>query len=132
VAVETDPDKMMAVMLGIPGSKVIELRLSDDAADLLIEIEDRSVDCPECGGRAEPAGRVLEDLVPSSISGKLARVTWRRRRWHCPSPGCGVDVFVEEDEGVVAFNNRVAAANRRMPLPRSSTPASDWRDRLEE
>jgi transposase len=129
---ESDPDKIIAMMLGIPGATVIELRATDDASDVLIETERRQRGCPECKGPVEPSGRVLEELEPSSVGGKVSRVTWRRRRWRCPSPDCSMDTFLERDSGVDEFNERVGAANRRFPLRAVQTPPSDWSDRLEE
>ena len=70
--------------------------------------------------------------MPSSAVGRVSRLTWRRRRWHCREEDCPIEVFNEDDAGVDAFNERVAAANARFPLEAVSSPPSDWRDRLEE
>jgi hypothetical protein len=130
--VETEPDRMAAAMLGIPGARIVEARETNDTLDLLIDTEERVVRCPSCGGAVEPAGQGLEDLVPSSAGGRVARVTWRRRQWRCPASGCPVEVFGEEDAGIDPFNERVSAANRRFPLGPVSSPPSDWRDLLEQ
>ncbi|MCL5446428.1 MAG: hypothetical protein M1350_03300 [Actinobacteria bacterium] len=98
--------------------------------DLLIETEDRPIVCPECGSSVEFSGRVLEDLVASSAGGQVIRVTWRRRRWRCVAPDCSVETFFEEDSGVIEFNERVSAANRRFPLRDVLSAPSDWRNRL--
>ena len=120
-------------MIGIPGVTVIEARTTADTLDVLVETELRRPSrCPRCGGAVTRAGAELEDLVPSSAAGRVSRLTWRRRRWHCPAEDCPIDVFSEDDAGVDAFNERVAAANTRFPLEAVSTPPSDWRDRLEE
>ena len=119
-------------MIGIPGVTVIEARTTADTLDVLVETELRPPRCPRCGGAVKRAGAELDDLVPSSAVGRVSRLTWRRRRWHCPAEDCPIDVFSEDDAGVDAFNERVAAANARFPLEAVSSPPSDWRDRLEE
>jgi hypothetical protein len=130
--VETQPEKMVAAMIGIPGLTVIEARTTADTLDLLVETELRSPRCPRCGGPVEVAGAELEDLVPSSVGGRVSRLTWRRRQWRCLAEACPVGSVGEDDAGIDAFNERVAAANARFPLDPVSSPPSDWRDRLEE
>ena len=61
---ESDPQKMVALLLGIPGARLIELRGTDDTLDLLIETEDRPVVCPECGLKWTPiSGQVVKLVV---------------------------------------------------------------------
>ena len=67
--VETDPEKMVAAMIGIPGLTVIEARTTADTLDVLVETELRPARCPRCGGAVETVGAELEDLVPSSAVG---------------------------------------------------------------
>ena len=70
--VETDPEKMLATMIGIPGVTVIEARTTADTLDVLIETELRLPRCPRCGGAVKGAGAELEDLVLSSaVDGSL-------------------------------------------------------------
>lgn len=128
---ETDPEKMLAAMIGIPGVTVIEARATEDTMDLLIETEMHPTRCPRCGGTVEGVGAGLEDLVPSSAGGRVSRLTWRRRQWRCLAEDC-LERFGEEDSGIDAFNERVAAANARFALGVVSAAPSDWRDRLEE
>jgi hypothetical protein len=123
---------MLAAMIGIPEVTVIEARTTDDTLDLLIETEMHLPHCPRCGGSVESAGAELEDLVPSSVGGRVSRLTWRRRRWRCLAEDCSLECFSEEDAGIDAFNERVAGANARFPLEAMSSAPSDWRDRLEE
>lgn len=130
--VEMDPEKMVAAMIGIPGVSVIEARSTADTLDLLVETELRPPRCPRCGGPVEGARAELEDLAPSSVGGRVSRLTWRRRRWRCLIEACPVELFSEDDVGIEAFNERVVAANKRFPLDPASSPPSDWRDRLEE
>jgi hypothetical protein len=130
--VETDPGKMVAAMIGIPGVTVIEARTTKDTLDLLVETEMRPVCCPRCGGDVETAGAELEDLLPSSAGGRVSRLTWRRRRWHCLADDCELEYFCEEDAGIDDFNERVAAANARFPLAAVSSAPSDWSDCLEK
>ena len=129
---ESDPEKMLAAMIGIPGLSVIEARATDDTLDVLVETELRTRRCARCGGSVERAGAELEDLVSSSVGGRICRLTWRRRRWRCTAEACPGESFLEEDAGVDAFNERVAAANERFPLDPVSSVPSVWRDRLEE
>ena len=129
---ESDPEKMVAAMIGIPGVTVIEARATADTLDLLVETEMRAPRCPRCGGSVERMGAELEDLVPSSVGGKVSRLTWRRRRWRCVADDCPLEGFGEDDPGIDAFNERIAAANARFPLEAVSSAPSDWRDRLEE
>ncbi len=129
---ETDPQKMAALMLGIPGARVRELRTTADTNDLLIDTESEPVRCPGCGGPVERAGYELQELEPSSAGGKVTRVTWRRPRWRCPSSSCATEPFCEQSAAVDAFNERVSAANRRFPLRPAQSPPSDWGDHLEQ
>jgi hypothetical protein len=123
---------MLAAMIGIPDVTVIEARTTDDTLDLLIETEMRLPRCPRCGGSVESARAELEDLVPSSVGGRVSRLIWRCRRWRCPAADCSLECFSEDDAGIDAFNERVAAANALFPLETMSSAPSEWRDRLEE
>lgn len=120
---------MLAAMIGIPGITVIEARTTEDTLDVLVETELRPSGCPGCGGSVEAGGEEFEDLVPSSVGGRVSRLTWRRRRWRCLAEACPIDCFNEHDAGVDAFNERVAAANARFPPDPVSAAPSDWRDR---
>ena len=78
-----------------------------------------------CWSRARGPGALVgrrtglsADLAPSPVA--------------LSAQDCPIDVFSEDDAGVDAFNERVAAANARFPLEAVSSPPSDWRDRLEE
>ena len=70
----------------------------------------------KCKGNVEGAERVFEDLEPTSGGERRMRVSWRRRRWRCPSPSCPLDIFLEEDGAVDAFNERVRSADARFSL----------------
>ena len=113
-------------MIGIPGCTVIEARTTADTLDVLVETELRRPSrCPRCGGAVTRAGAELEDLVPSSAAGRVSRPAWRRRRWHCPAEDCPIDVFPEDDAGVVrstsgwprqTHGSRLRSRNLHAPL----------------
>jgi len=100
------------MMMGILGATILELHGTDDRLDLLIETAGGEVRCPGCGGAVEAAGSVLEELPTSSIGGRVAQTTWRRRQWRCVSSDCGVGAFAEHDAGVDEFCERVTAPSR--------------------
>jgi hypothetical protein len=107
---------MAAAMMGIPGATIVELRSTDESLDLLIETAGGDVRCPSCGGVVEAAGSVLEALPTSSVGGRVARTTWRRRQWRCGSFDCGLGTFAEHDDAVDEFCERVSSPSGPAPL----------------
>ncbi|MDE2824743.1 MAG: ISL3 family transposase [Gemmatimonadota bacterium] len=56
--------------------------------------------CGECGGQVWSKGYRSVVLVDLPAFGRQVRLRWRKRRWMCPSPGCGVCSFIEQDAGI--------------------------------
>ena len=127
------PRRWLPRCIGIPGVTVIEARATADTLDLLVETEVVRASLPAMWwvrpNAWEPNSRIW---CPLSVGGKVSRLTWRRRRWRCVADGCPLEDFGEDDPGIDAFNERIAAANARFPLETVFSAPSAWRDRLEE
>ena len=53
-----------------------------------------------CGGSVWSKGDRLVGLVDLPAFGRPVRLWWRKRRWTCPDPRCGVGSFAEQDVSV--------------------------------
>lgn len=106
----TDPARMVALLLGIPGAR--QLELDDDAQDvdlrLVIEVSDEPSMCVPCGATGTEIGRVIEDLGVTSTGENVIRVHWSRRQFSCPSESCPAPPWLETNGGVDAFVARIA------------------------
>lgn len=56
--------------------------------------------CDGCGSRVWSKGYRTVVLVDLPAFGRPVRLRWRKRRWTCPHPVCGVGSFVEQDATV--------------------------------
>ena len=58
--------------------------------------------CEVCGGLVWSKGYRSVVLVDLPVFGRPVRLGWRKRRWMCPNPECGVRSFIEQDLGIGA------------------------------
>jgi hypothetical protein len=110
--VETDPIRMLGVMLGIPGASVVDGQKLPTGVWLAIETSQKSGRCPECGHPAAADGVEPNELGTFSAMGQAVTIEWRRQMWRCEFPGCPLEPFAEEDEGVTAFLARAPQTGR--------------------
>lgn len=100
---ETDPIRMVGAMFGIPGASVVDGEQVESGVRLVIETTQKSAACPSCGSRGMTDGKELSELGTFPAMGQPVTIHWRRRMWRCETPGCSIERFAEEDEGVTAF-----------------------------
>jgi hypothetical protein len=107
----TDPGEMFALLLGIPDARALGMG-EDDAEDvdlrLVIEIITRPLSCGSCGTPGTEIGRVVEELGISSAGENVIRVLWSRRRLSCSKGSCGSASWLEDNDDVAAFVERIA------------------------
>lgn len=108
----TDPDEMFALLLGIPGARVLEMD-EDDAEDVdlrvVIEIGERPSFCRSCGTAGTEVGREVQELGISSAGENVVRVLWSRRQLACASESCPAPPsWLEASGDVNAFVVRIA------------------------
>ncbi len=110
----TDPGEMFALLLGIPDARALEM-VKDDAEDvdlrLEIEIVSRPLSCGSCGTPGTEIDRVVEELGISSAGENVIRVLWSRRRFSCSSGSCRTASWLEDNDDVVAFVERIAQSS---------------------
>jgi hypothetical protein len=97
-AVETDPERVAAMMLGLGDSRV--LVIGGDDKGLVVEAETKldvdAVRCPGCHASVVLDGtEELEQERPPSF-GRATVVIWRLRRFRCENASCPVEIFVED------------------------------------
>ena len=59
---ETDPERMMELLLGIPGVRVLTVEVEPTGMQVDLETSAASAMCPICRNEAEPAGVEVVDL----------------------------------------------------------------------
>ena len=95
---ETDPTRMCEKLVGLGDVALVGI---DDAGDgpLGVVIRSRKArpTCGGCGGRVWSKGFRTAVLVDLPAFGRPVRLRWRKRRWTCPNPDCGVRSFIEQD-----------------------------------
>jgi hypothetical protein len=87
--VETDPQKMAALMLGLKGAVVLDTGEDDSGLWIEIELEGQDVSCPACGLAATITGSTSVERRGLPVFGRPSVLSWRLRRWCCSDPACG-------------------------------------------
>lgn len=100
-----DPIRMVEVMLGIPGVRVLSAERGSGGLRVEIETSATEARCPVCDSPAEPAGRRVVELGVHSAMGQAIHLAFQQRQWRCPVPACAGS-FAEADEGIAAFLQR--------------------------
>jgi transposase len=94
--VETDPQKMAALMLGLTGVVVLEAREDRSGVWIEVEPEAKPVSCPACGRPAAITGSESVERRGLPLFGRPSVMSWRLRRFGCSDPGCGSGEWLEE------------------------------------
>ena len=85
---ETDPKKVLKLVVGLPDVSVLGVNISGAVVDLHVEKLAELVCCPSCGAKARLKGWREVVLVDLPAFGKPTRLHWHKRRWCCAEPDC--------------------------------------------
>ena len=86
-------------LLGLDGLVVERVELHPDGSPVvhLSTNVEQARCCPQCGIRAARVkGWVLTRPRDLPVAGRITRLRWRKRRWHCDQPGCPRKSFTEQ------------------------------------
>ena len=97
---ESDPQKMAALMLGLKGAAVLDTREDESGLWIEIELDAKDVSCPVCGRAATVTGSTNLERRGLPVFGRPSVLSWRLRRWRCSSPACSGGEWLEEAPGV--------------------------------
>ena len=99
---ETDGRRMCEVLVGLGEVDLVGVEeLAGDRLRVTIRSRGPRPVCEGCGGRVWSKGDQPVRLVDLPAFGRPVRLRWRKRRWVCPEPRCGVKSFAEQDLSVV-------------------------------
>ncbi len=95
---ETEPERAMAIMLGLGDGRV--LGVGEDDEGLVAEVETgldpATVRCPHCFGPVVADGIEEREQERPPTFGRATLFVWMLRRFRCENAGCPVGSFVEE------------------------------------
>ena len=96
-----DPTLMCELLVGLGVVEVVGVEERSNGW-LWVTVRTRSGRpvCGGCGGRVWSKGDRPVGLVDLRVFGRPVRLWWRKRRWMCADPSCGVGSFVEQDSSV--------------------------------
>jgi transposase len=97
---ETDPRKMLELLVGLPAVNVIGLHATDDHVELHIESIAERPGCPGCGVPAQLKGWREVVLVDLQFAGKSTSLHWHKRRWRCADRDCPNGSWTEQDDRI--------------------------------
>ena len=97
---ETDPTKMMELLVGLPEICVLGVYVTDERVELHIESVADRPGCPACGVLAQPKGWREVVLVDLQFGGKPSTLHWHKRRWRCADGDCTNGSWTEQDERI--------------------------------
>ena len=95
---ECDPTRMCELLVGLGEVDLVGINDGGDMASLEVVIRSRKPRpaCGACGGSVWSKGYRSVVLVDLPAFGRPVRLSWRKRRWACPAPECGVGLFIEQ------------------------------------
>lgn len=105
----SDATGVAEAMLGLPGFRVVEVEEGSCEVLVCIETTARLVGCPGCGVVARAHGRLVVDYRDLAVFGRPVRLRWRKRRFRCEQPECGVCTWTEASS---AFSGRCLLTRR--------------------
>lgn len=87
-------------MLGLPGSKVLEVE--EDDAEVVIRVESTRTKayCSSCRRRAQAHDRVEVHVRDQHCFGRAALLVIDKRRWRCRTSGCARKTWTERIDGI--------------------------------
>ncbi len=95
---ERNPTRMCEVLVGL---EEVDVAGVGEPLGGGVEVEVRCraprPRCPGCGGPLWSKGTRVVELVDLPSFGRPARLSWRKHRWECPNPECGVGSFTEQN-----------------------------------
>ena len=98
---ETDGRRMCELLVGLGEVDLVGVEeLGGDRLRVTIRSCGSRPVCEGCGGMVWSKGDRLVRLVDLPAFGRPVQLRWRKRRWMCPDPGCGVRSFAEQDLSV--------------------------------
>jgi len=105
----SDATGLAEALLGLEGFRV--LAVQETAAEVVIRVETTGgvVGCPGCGTVATAHDRMAVELRDLPVFGRPARLVWRKRRYRCGEPACGVRTWTETNR---AFSSRCLLTRR--------------------
>jgi transposase len=92
------------LLVGLPDVNVLGVDDFDPDEPLRVHVETRGPrpNCPRCATPVVVKERPVVELVDLPVFGRRARLVWRKHRWWCPDPGCGVGSWTGEDLRIAA------------------------------
>jgi transposase len=101
--VETNPIRVCELLVGLPDVTVLGVEdLPGGPIRVHVECRVPRPFCRECGTVAVVKDRPPVELADLPAFGRPARLVWRKHRWWCPDPGCGMGSWTGEDRRVAA------------------------------
>src|SRR4029450_4819357 len=89
-----------SVLLGLDGFEVLAAQVVAGEWQLEVQTTATVVGCGGCGMRAELHGRRTVRVRDLPIGGRAVVLCWRRRRWRCREPACGVRTWTEQTAAI--------------------------------
>ena len=96
---ESNPIRVCELLVGPPDVNVLGVEDDDPVQPLQVHVEIRGSRprCVGCGSEARVKDRPPVMLVDLPAFGRPVRLVWRKHRWQCPDPVCGVGSWTGED-----------------------------------
>ncbi|MCI0543651.1 MAG: hypothetical protein L0Z49_04280 [Actinobacteria bacterium] len=94
---------MCELLVGLPDVTVLGVEdLVGGPLRVHVECRAPRPHCRECGTLAVVKDRPAVELVDLPAFGRPSRLAWRKHRFRCPDPGCGVGSWTGEDRRIAA------------------------------
>jgi transposase len=100
--VETDPARMVEMLVGLPDVDVLGIEEQRSALTIHVRCRRSKPGCPECGVVAQLKDRRVVRFVDLPCFGKSTTLVWHKARWHCPEAECPIGSFTETDERIAS------------------------------
>ena len=107
---ECDPMRVCELLVGLGDVEV--LGVADEAGEPLgvhIRRTAPRPGCEVCGGVLWSDGEREVELVDLAAFGRPVRLMWHKRRWRCPSRGCGAGTVTEQDPEIAPPREKLTA-----------------------
>jgi len=97
MAMERDPVKMLELVVGMPGTRILGVEATPELIRIELESTEDEATCPRCGTKAELLSIKSEEKVDLPVMGVPSRFVVNRRRWRSPSEQCPETTWLEPD-----------------------------------
>jgi transposase len=108
--VETDPTRMVEMLVGLPDVDVIGIEERREALTIHVRGRGKRPGCPACGVLAHLKDRRVVTFVDLPCFAKSTTLAWHKARWRCPDVECSMGSFTEIDERIAS--PRLALSDR--------------------